>query len=66
MTEVLIRLELLERYSKDDLKDIVYTYLSELIEDDSLGYSVVEFDEEGLADTYSVPSFTKKVNIKRD
>lgn len=47
MTEVTIRLEFIENYKDpEDLRDVVYWYLKELIEDNSLNFSVENFREE--------------------
>jgi hypothetical protein len=41
MTEVTIRLEFIENYKDpEELRDVVYWYLKELIEDNSLNFSV--------------------------
>ena len=41
MTKVTIRLEFIENYKDpEELRDVVYWYLKELIEDNSLNFSV--------------------------
>ena len=43
MTEVKITLELIEHYdSTDELADVVYAYLRDLMDDNSLCFSVIE------------------------
>lgn len=47
MTEVTIRLEFIENYKDpEELRDVVYWYLKELIEDNSLNFSVENSREE--------------------
>jgi hypothetical protein len=46
MTEVHITLELIERYEdSDELADVVYAYLQDLMDDGSLCFSVIERNE---------------------
>lgn len=46
MTEVTITLELIEHYeSADELADVVYAYLRDLMDDGSLSFSVTEHRE---------------------
>jgi len=47
MTKVTIRLEFIENYKDpEELRDVVYWYLKELIEDNSLNFSVENSREE--------------------
>ena len=46
MTEVNITLELIEQYEDaDELADVVYAYLQDLMDDGSLSFSVTEHRE---------------------
>ena len=46
MTEVHITLELIEQYEDaDELADVVYAYLRDLMDDESLSFSVIEHRE---------------------
>jgi hypothetical protein len=47
MTEVHITLELIEKYEdSDELADVVYAYLRDLMDDGSLCFSVIEHRED--------------------
>ena len=47
MTEVNITLELIEQYEDaDELADVVYAYLRDLMNDGSLSFSVIEHRED--------------------
>lgn len=47
MTEVNIRLEFIENYKDpEELREVVYWYLKELIEDNSLHFSVENVEDE--------------------
>lgn len=56
MTEVTIRLEFIENYKDpEELRDVVYWYLKELIEDNSLNFSVENSGEEGEEEIVGYP-----------